>query len=260
MIDNDTLLMYFGNELDERDHNRVAQALEQNPELALRYQQLEADLESLRALPEVTAPQIATARWHRAIQTAAAQEQSLSGSLWQPAKMAAAAAVVLAIGIVIGLRLNTSAGPDTAPVVKLPTSQDSGVTVAQSDQTALPMQTDGAQGSRPQIRQPAFSHGLVDYMQTARKQLVTLAANEDAKRTAVIDEIIAHNRAFERVAESLGENDIARVLRAFDQILQQLALQPSEPSAVDKRIDQLSFEYGAMLTQMQRQASKPYTL
>lgn len=236
MIDDDTLILYYGDELDDEARRDVASALERDPQLAGRYARLADDLDRLRDAPLPVAGPLATARWQRAVTQAAAQDAKRKSGR-APLYALAAGLGTLAIGIAIGVRLGN--GPAQAPT--LPQAAVAPV--------AAPVDRD------PVAPEPAFSRGLATYMQTARVQLVTLDPADNAARDALIDGLIANNRAFELAADERGAHDIARVLRAFDQVLRQLAEESASADDVRRNVDQLSFEYGAMLTRLAPQTS-----
>lgn len=239
MISDETLILYYGDELDERERTQIAQALDRDTTLADRYARLVEDLERLRTAPLPAPPPGAVSGWHRALERVAAPTAAPQRrTFWAPALAMAAGVAVLAIGIQIGVRM--APAPEPAATVASPTPP--------------PVVT-------PQVVPTAFSRGLATYMQTARADLVELDPADAAARTAVIAEIIAHNRAFERAAEERGAPDIARVLRAFEQVLHQLADETANPDDLRHDIDRLSFEYSAMLTRIAPHASnEPYTL
>lgn len=236
MISDDTLLLYYGDELDGAESAQVEEALQRDAELAHRYQQLLSDLEQLRNQPVSPAPAGAHAAWHETIsrQTARSRPAGLA-SWWQPA-FAAAAGIV---AVVLFLRMD----PDPVQMV-----------TAERVLSANPVVEPG---TVPFAATPSFSRGLVSYMQTTRSKLVELDSEDTAAREAIIAEILAHNRAFERAATEHGVDDIARVLRAFEQSLVNLGKNDEQR----ERIDQLAFEYGAMLTRIAPRASnQPYKL
>lgn len=242
MTDDDTLLLYFGDELDAAQRREVELALRDQPGLADRYAALVRDLESLRSMPAPAAGAAAHSGWHSALERHVQASHGAPARPWRTSVWALAAGLgLLAVGITVGLRLTPDpvAGPDTA-------TQSPPAPLAQGS----PAHTeDAVPGS------DSLSRGLASYLHNARTQLVVLEQAEPARRAAIVETIVAHNRAFERVATQSGAHDIARVLRAFEQSLLQLG-QTDPESSLRQGIDQLHFEYGAMLTRLGPRASK----
>lgn len=242
MINDETLVLYYGDELDEDERRVLALQLQSDPALAHRYTRLVADMDRLRNMPGPVAPTAATSAWHSALRVAATPVQARPVQWWTPMLAAAAALGVLAIGIAIGMRVGD--GPAPAPQIA-----ERGEA---TPDTALPARLQAS---------PAFSRGLASYMQSARVRLDDLPAASDSERAAVLAGIIANNRAFEKAAVDNGAEDIARVLRAFEQVLVHLAQPAGSPAEFHRELEQLTFEFGAMLTRIAPQASKqPYTL
>lgn len=241
MITADTLVLYYGDELDDAERSEVTATLERDAALAERYARLVADLDRLHDAAAPSAPELATTRWHKALTDAAANDVASRPARRAPVYAVAAGLGLLAIGIAIGIRLGDTPTP-TPQVAEAPAPQPASDPIERTPE-------------------PVFARGLADYMQTARVQLVALDPADATGREAIIDGIIAHNRAFELAAEERGADDIARVLRAFEQVLHQLAQESATTDDVRRNVDQLSFEYGAMLTRIApRTSNQPQTL
>ena len=68
-------------------------------------------------------------------------------------------------------------------------------------------------------------------------------------------QIINQNRLFERAAEQNNAADLARVLRAFEPILVQLAKEDLSDAEAQALRAKLAFELNVMLTKLSRDAS-----
>ena len=67
--------------------------------------------------------------------------------------------------------------------------------------------------------------------------------------------IVDQNRLFEQAAVNNDSQDLARVLRAFEPILLQLAADDVTPQRAEYLRAQLAFELNVMLTKLARDAS-----
>lgn len=90
-------------------------------------------------------------------------------------------------------------------------------------------------------------------MRDSRDQLAEFAGNPDG--TTLILQIIEQNRMYEIAAERSDAPDLARVLRAFEPILLQLAAAGISPEDAEALRTQLAFELNVMLTKLARQPS-----
>jgi hypothetical protein len=72
-------------------------------------------------------------------------------------------------------------------------------------------------------------------------------------------QIIQQNRLFEQAAERNDAGSLARVLRAFEPILLQLAATDIAPEDAVALREQLAFELKVMLTKLERDTSKDIT-
>ena len=69
-------------------------------------------------------------------------------------------------------------------------------------------------------------------------------------------QIVAQNRLYQRAAEQQDSPELARLLRAFEPILLQLASEDTSAQDADALRRQLAFELNAMLTKLQQPSSK----
>ena len=65
----------------------------------------------------------------------------------------------------------------------------------------------------------AFARGLQVHLRESRQELAGLPADADSERAMLITHMIQQNRMFERAAVQNDSEDLARVLRAFEPIL-----------------------------------------
>ena len=177
-------------------------------------------------------PPAAVQRWHDALDDAAAREQAAA----RPARgdfhptsfvMGMAIAATLALGIAIGVFIG-----DDDTVTRVP------VTTA-----------DASTGEMPD----AFSRGLQVHFRDSREQIMSLPDSED--RTMLVLRIIEQNRMFESAANNSDAPKLARVLRAFEPILLQLAADDLAPADAQALQAQLAFELNVMLTKLNVESS-----
>ena len=179
-------------------------------------------------------PPHVVAQWHDAIDEAAALERgrntpALPG--WHPASffvgMAVTAALALGIGIgfIIG-DTDTPAEPATTVVV-MPLPQED-----------VPV---------------ALARGLQLHLRDSRAQI--LALDRSSSRSDLVWRIVEDNRVFEAAATRDEAPQIARVLRAIEPILLQLAAEDLSDGELADLQTQLAFEMNVMLTKLARQSS-----
>ncbi|MEL7448781.1 MAG: hypothetical protein AAFN78_06200 [Pseudomonadota bacterium] len=223
-VNEETLTLYYYDDgLSEEERASVRAALKADPQLGSRYTALCTELDALRvqaAYP--AAPAGAVDRWQAALDEAAGRPAVRRRGSNGPALWLFPAAAALVLGIGIGLRMGDAPpGPD-------PTHQPTALAVAQDP----------------------LERGVAAYMQRSRVELAGLDVNNDDARASLIAELVVQNRLFERRAAASGDAELARVLRAFDQLLGTLADAPENGAALSAGRDQLSFEYAVMLTKL----------
>jgi len=233
-VNDETLILYYyGDGLDEVERAAVAVAIESDTEVRDRYRILCRSLDRLVEPPEAEAPPHMVARWHRSIERAAAGERETpaTGRRWHFPSFAwgaLAAAVILALGMrVLLLDGRSPQVPDArhAIIADVPPERPAAVPVS-------------------------FSRGLQVYLRASRQDLMRLTADEAAERRMLITDIVRQNRLFERAARDNNAEDVARVLRAFEPVLQRLAgedLSAEDAAALKAK---LTFELNVMLTKI----------
>ena len=239
MITDDELLLYYYRELDAAERARIGAALSEQPELSRRLHALVARLDAAAALPEVPVPEAAQQRWRAALESAPTQLQVVPARrrvFAQPRWLAVAAAVVAAtlIFAVQGLMRQQSGQTTGTPVViNLPPAPGKGET-------------------------SAYENGLKFHLASTERQLASLGEASPEERARLIEVIVGQNRMYALAAERAGEPQLARVLRAFNPILEELADGRSETSSAD--VARLSFELRVMQARLGAGAAQTNTL
>jgi len=182
------------------------------------------------------APPHLVQQWHNTIDEAAALERGRVGEPqtgWHPGSCFWGMAVTAALAIGIGIGFFVSG--------------DTGLT---PDQQA-PLIADTTQ--QPNVIPAAFTRGLQVHLRDSHQQLTRL--DEGAETTMLVLQIIEQNRLFEVAAEQNDAPKLARVLRAFEPILLQLAATDIAPEDAEALRAQLAFELNVMLTKLARDSS-----
>lgn len=181
------------------------------------------------------APPHLVQQWHAAIDEAAALERGREekpATGWRPGSMfwgmAVTAALALGIGIGVFMAPEGSVEPSDQLVASNP---DNGVTPV------------------------AFSRGLQYYLRDSQAKLASYD-DSGTDTTNLILDIVEQNRLFETAAEHNNAPQVARVLRAFEPILLELAAGDIAPEDADALREQLEFEVNVMLTKLARESSE----
>jgi hypothetical protein len=243
MITEDTLLLYFYNELAPGEREQVRIALSGDPQLAMQYEQLCVELTNWReeAVPP-TADELRE-RWHASIDRAARESpgrvvvhravQHAFSRFWL-AGIGVALAAAVAIGIAIGVRLQDQqtpenvidtaiAGTDSVPAFAIPVS---------------------------------FTRGLMVHLDQSQRDITSLPIADEAGRIELTLQLIEQNRLFEHAAVQSNAPNLARVLRAFEPILLRLASDDIGPEDAEALREQLAFELKVMLTKLSSSPSE----
>lgn len=200
---------------------------------------MDKDLEKLvaaHAADDHSPPEHVVQQWHSAIDEAAALERQRAQAAskhWHPGSFfwGVAVTAALAIGIGIGMNVaNDQATPDA--------HQDPILTASTAPAGALPV---------------AFTRGLQVHLRDSKAQIASLSNATD--RTTLVLQLIGQNRMYELAAENNGAPKLARVLRAFEPILLQLAATDIAPEDAEALRAQLAFELNVMLTKLARESS-----
>jgi hypothetical protein len=236
MISDDDLLLYHYRELDGDERARISAALSEQPELARRLHGLVARLDAAATTPEVPVPAAVMQRWRSALDGAARE-----GTRAKPAarnfntRWLAAAATMAAVALVVTFQ------------VMQPQSDR---LVDDATRSATP-----AAGEEPPS---AYENGLKWHLASTERQIASLGEATPEERARLIEAIVGQNRIYALAAERAGEPQLARVLRAFTPILEDLASGRGESTA--SNVAQLSFELRVMQARLSAEASPPNIL
>ncbi len=181
------------------------------------------------------APTHVLQQWHDAIDEAAALERGREKKPeqhWHPTSFFWGMAVTAALAIGVGIGFFVS-GDDSFT----------------EQQTPLIAQF----GAQPNVNPAAFSRGLQVHLRDSRQQISSLDQSTDS--ILLVLKIIEQNRLFETVAEQNDAPNLARVLRAFEPILLQLAATDIAPEDAEALRAKLAFELNVMLTKLANESS-----
>lgn len=129
-----------------------------------------------------------------------------------------------------------------------------GIGVYFSSETAV--NVDKLVVSRPIEHEPSsFRRGLQLHLQESQRQLVSLPGEDGIDRISLLMQIIEQNRMFQRAAKRNNSPKLARVLRAFEPVLTELAAENLTPNEAEMLRMQLAFELNVMQTKLARETS-----
>lgn len=236
MNDDLLILYYYDDGLSDRERRRVAEALAADPALARRYQMLCREFAGME-FDAPPPPAHVERRWHEALDRAADAEAKPHNRVpaWS-LMLAAAVTVALALGIGIGVLLGTN------------------------DETAVPDLGDTITDARPPEAAigSSFARSMKVHLRESGQGLSAFGAADAAQRASLIGKMIEQNRLYEAAAMQNGADDLARVLRAFEPVLVQLAAEDITPAEAEALQARLQFELNVVLTKLTRQTSEQY--
>ncbi len=241
ITDDELLLYYYRDGLDAGDRARIGAALAGQPELAQRLHRLVARLDAASTAPEVPVPAKIQQRWQAALDGAIRGESRATPAtrrFTQP-RWLAAAAVLGAVALAVTFQVLQ---PEPARIADDQTT----------DQTTAPAQPAAPQGGA------SYEKGLKFHLASTERQLVALGEASPEERARLIETIIGQNRLYALAAERAGEPQLARVLRAFSPILEDVAAGRSQSTAGS--LAQLSFEMRVMQARLNAGAAPHDTL
>jgi hypothetical protein len=238
ITDEDLLLYYYRDGLETVDRARIGAALGEQPELARRLHRLIARLDAAASAPDVPVPAHIEKRWRFALERAAggnaasptaSPRHSFFGNLrWQ-----VAAAVVAVVALVFTIELAMDS-PDRAT------------------REAARSPTETAAGTQNNL---AFVRGLKWHLASTERELTTLENATPDERARLIGTIVAQNRLYALAADRAGEPQLARVLRAFAPVLENVARDGNEPPS--SSLAQLNFELRVIQARLNAEARNP---
>ena len=232
-MNDDILILYFYDDgLSPEERKDVARALQSDSALAGRYRRLCDELSGLREPAEDPLSADLAARLHDTIERAANLERGRSPK--PPMQFAsffwgAAVTAALAVGIGIGVWFGGESGPDG------------------SAQPGMIAETSASPD--------AFVRSVQVHFRDSRAGLADLSSVSAADRMILVASLIEQNRLYARAAEQNDADDLARVLRAFEPILVDLAAEDIAPTEAEALRAQLAFELDVMLTKLTREPS-----
>ena len=234
MITDDDLLLYYYRELDAAERARIGAALGAQPELAQRLHRLVARLDAVAAQPEVPVPPQFQQRWQAALEGAALERaaperrRSFSNTGWL------AIAATLVIALVVSFQAIRPEPKLQAEVPAAPTGE--------------PAPADAS----------AYEHGLKFHLASTERRLANLEAATPEERAQLIETIIGQNRIYALAAERAGEPQLARVLRAFTPVLEDVA--SGRAQSTEGSLAQLGFELRVMQARLGAESQAQTTL
>ena len=236
-MNDETLTLYYYNDgLSTREREQVAHALATDSVVSERYQALCRELDGIVDTGAEKPPADMVQRWHDGLDRIIGMEVQATP---KPAVhswsflLGAAVTAALAVGVGIGIVLS---GDDRA------------VTPVMEE-----LVVDNDVGNRR--NSSAFIRGLQVHLRESEQGLSALPASTDSDKTFLIMNIIEQNRLFERAAEQNDSDSLARVLRAFELVLVQLAADDVTPEDAEALRAKLLFELNVVLTKLAHDTS-----
>jgi len=224
-MNEDTLILYYYNDgLSKRERQQVEEAIHSDAAVAATYEELCQQLNGMSEPDSPAVPSHTVERWHDAIDRAARQERARTQSparSFNPWSFAWGAAIAAALALGVGLNM-TSVDPEIVTPATVP---------------------------------GAFTRGVQVHFRDTFQELSSLPADSAADRSMLALQIIEQNRLYERAAEQNDSQSLARVLRAFEPVLLQLAAEDISPEDAAALQAQLIFELNVMLTKLSRDVS-----
>jgi len=232
--DDDLLLYYYRDGLDAEERARIGAALAEQPELAQRLHRLVARLDAAAAQPDVPVPAEVQQRWEAALDAAArGTVRALPVRRRFSGQWLALAAAVTGIALVVIFQLRQ---PATVPVAIVPMN------------TVAP---DAAAVESPS----AYENGLKFHLASTERRLASLGDASPEERARLVETIIGQNRIYAQAAERAGQPQLARVLRAFAPVLEDVAT--GHAKSTDASLAQLNFELRVMQARLNADGQAP---
>jgi hypothetical protein len=236
ITDEDLLLNYYRDGLEAGERTRIGAALGEQPELARRLHRLVARLDAAASAPDVPVPAHIEKRWRFALERAAGGNAASPTASPRPSffghpRWQAAAAVIAVVALVFTIQLAMDS-PERAT----------------REATRSPETAAGTENL-------AFVRGLRWHLASTERELTTLESATPDEKARLIGTIIAQNRLYALAAERAGEPQLARVLRAFAPVLENVARDGNQPSS--SSLAQLNFELRVIQARLNAEARNP---
>ena len=222
MNDEQLMLYYYDDGLDEAERAAIEARLAADEILRARYDKLKGELDTLTP-KETPAPDALSHRLHDLVEQAAQREQRTSRRRRFDITaflMGAAVTAALVIGIGVGSVLDRPVTPEATEFAAVPPAD-------------------------------TLARGLKVHFTETRSRLL----DSDADRIVVAGRIIEQNRVLGQLADDSGAHDLARILRAMEPVLVRLATEELTPAEAAAMQQQLVFEMNVVLTKLARQPS-----
>lgn len=245
------ILYYYDDGLNPQVKQSIGQALQTNAALAARYRELSASLDNFLEEDTPAAPVHLKPQWHELIGREAqlhrqksatagrTQPGSQSGSQHWPQHWlawAAGLATMLVLGIAIGIWMQPETGTRDAAETGLV--------------QRTPEQDESAGGAT------AFTRAVQVYLGGKQDELAGMDDLQAETNQLILLQIITQNRLLERAAVANDTPELARLLRALEPVLIELADPSTSPEDAAALQRQLAFELQAVLTKLQQAPSK----
>jgi len=236
MNDDKLTLFYYKDGLTQSERLEVTHALAADARLAARYKSLSNALSQLGDSESEPLPADMLRRFHDTIDRAANMERGAAPKNSPPVHFwsffwGAAVTAALALGIGIGAWFSGDVDQGAGePLIVDVTPQSDVVPVV-------------------------FQRSMQNYLRESQREITELPMDAEADRLILILRLIDQNRLFEKAAVQNNSPKLARVLRAFEPILVQLASDDIAPEDAEALRAQLAFELNVMLTKLTRDTS-----
>ncbi len=236
MNDDKLTLYYYKDGLTQSERLAVTNALAADAELAARYKSLSNALSQFGDAETDAVPTDMMQRFHNTIDRAANMERGAARQSSPPVHFwsffwGAAITAALALGIGLGVWFSGDVDPGLGETLVVDITPQSDV---------VPV---------------VFQRSIQNYFRESQREITELPMDAEADRLILILRLIDQNRLFEKAATQNNSPKLARVLRAFEPILVQLASDDIAPEDAEALRAQLAFELNVMLTKLTRDTS-----
>jgi hypothetical protein len=237
ITDDELLLYYYRDGLEPEERARIGAALAAQPELAQRLHRLVARLDAVSASPAVDVPEKYQQRWKSALDAAAGEgsrAKTTKRARFSSPMLFSAAAILAAVAFAVVFQFRGDPRDAKAPV------------------------TAANHPAATREQASAYEAGLKVHLASTEQQIAGLRDATPEERAKLIDTIIGQNQMYALAAERAGEPQLARVLRAFTPVLEDVA--SGRAQSTNGNLAQLGFELRVMQARLSADARTPTTL